>query len=274
MKELTVAPETLDELFEHNHIECFDDSVEINEPLILRSTAGSSGLAIRFGESLTRIDRQTCLGLQTRNAEQSAALFMLCAEHIPLVTLIGKAGSGKTLLALAAALQMHETGRYKRILIARPMVGLGDNDDLGYLPGDIDEKLDVWFGPIYDNLHVLKTDKQKIKKMMTEHAIAFTPLMHIRGRSLNDVFVLIDEAQNVSPEDMKTITTRCGNNVKMVLTGDTQQIDKKALRPSDSGTHDGLSYLIQRTRNEPLVGHVRLLKSERSPLCELLTERL
>lgn len=274
MKTILISPEQLDELYADGVTDCVDESVDINEPIIVNTEHGSSGLAIRRGDRLEKIVKMKCSGLECRNAEQTAAMHMLCREDIPLITVIGKAGSGKTLLALAAAMQQQTDKRYRKILIARPIVGLGDRDEIGFLPGDVNQKLEIWFGAFWDNLSVLQADRQRISKMMQEHQIEMVPLQTIRGRTLHDVFVIVDEAQNIDCADMKSISTRIGNNCKIVFTGDTDQIDRQRLRPDAHGTHDGLSYLIQKMSNQPLCGHIRLKKSERSALCELLSDLL
>lgn len=278
MQEILCASSTIDKLYSDGSVSIPEDGVlkhqEIaqNEPVILLC-GSQSALCIRKLSDLVKISEPD-VSLKARNAEQLAALWMLCDDTMPLLTMLGKAGTGKTLLAIAAGLKAVESGKARKLMVARPNVSLGDHHDYGHLPGTLEEKMSPLFGPVYDAFQVLKIDSKKIKYLVENGKLDFTPLAFIRGRSLNDCFVIVDESQNLDGNEIKTITTRIGTNCKMVLSGDTQQIDIKALRPREGNPQDGLSYLVQRTQNQPLIGHVILRKSERSPLCELLSELL
>ena len=208
-------------------------------------------------------------GIKPRNEEQAMALDVLLDNDIPLVTIMGKAGTGKTLLALAAALAKRR--EYRQILLARPVVALS-NKDLGFLPGDINSKLDPYMQPLFDNLSVIQhihsddSDESKnIKKMLENEKIVISPLAYIRGRSLNKIYFIVDEAQNLTPHEIKTIITRAGEGTKIVFTGDIHQIDTPYL----DERNNGLTYLIDRTKGEVLSGTVTLEKGERSKLAEL-----
>jgi PhoH-like ATPase len=237
---------------------------------------GSSALA-HFNPSnknLTRVIKQTTYGIDPRNAEQTFALDALCNPDIQLVSLTGKAGTGKTLLALAAALQQHK--RYKQIFLARPIVPLA-NRDLGFLPGDLKEKMDPYMQPLYDNLTVIKhkfshqsPEFLRINDMMKEEKLVITPLAYIRGRSLSSIFFIVDEAQNLTPHEIKTIITRAGEGTKMVFTGDIEQIDSPYLDIASNG----LSYLSDKMKNQDIFAHVNLVKGERSFLAELASKLL
>ena len=245
-----------------------------NENFILRNNQRS--ILVTYCESeknFCRIDRIAASGIQPRNAEQSFALQALLDDRLKLVTLTGKAGSGKTLLALAAALECRS--RYAQTLLARPTVPLS-NRDLGFLPGDIDAKLDPYMKPIYDNLAVLtaqqwqSSSSQGAQEFLNSHRVEVTPLAYIRGRSLHRVFFIVDEAQNLTPHEIRTIITRAGEGTKVVFTGDIQQID----HPYLDSLSNGLSYLIHRMVGQPIYGHVALEKGERSELAELASNLL
>ncbi len=209
-----------------------------------------------------------------RNAEQTFSLNVLLDPEITLVALTGKAGTGKTLLALAAAIEQH--GNYEQILLARPIVALS-NRDIGYLPGDASEKISPYMQPLFDNLSVIKhsfnprsRESQLIDELQKEEKLLITPLAFIRGRSLSNAFFIIDEAQNLTPHEIKTIITRAGEGTKMVFTGDLQQIDSPYLDMKSNG----LSYMTDRMRNQELFAHINLLKGERSYLAELASNLL
>lgn len=223
---------------------------------------------------LTRVVKQTTYGIDPRNAEQTFAIEALSNPDIQLVSLTGKAGTGKTLLALAAALQQHK--RYKQIFLARPIVPLA-NRDLGFLPGDVKEKMDPYMQPLYDNLTVIKQkfshqspEFLRINDMMKEEKLVITPLAYIRGRSLSSIFFIVDEAQNLTPHEIKTIITRAGEGTKMVFTGDIEQIDSPYLDIASNG----LSYLSDKMKNQDIFAHVNLVKGERSFLAELASKLL
>ena len=245
-----------------------------NENFILRTGSRSILATYKANEKLfVRIDRASASNIQPRNAEQSFALRALMDDDIKLVSLVGQAGSGKTLLALAAALECRS--RYRQTLLARPIVPLS-NKDLGFLPGDIDAKLDPYMQPLYDNLAVIcpqkgdGTSSLRGQEFLQANRVEITPLAYIRGRSLHKVFFIIDEAQNLTPHEIKTIITRAGEGTKIVFTGDIHQID----HPYLDSLSNGLSYLIHRMVGQPVYGHVSLEKGERSELAELASKLL
>ncbi len=225
-------------------------------------------------EFLKRIDKVPLYGIKPRNAEQTFAADALTNRSIPLVTLTGKAGTGKTLFALAAALEMRKY--YRQIYIARPVVPLS-NKDIGYLPGDVDSKLAPYMQPLWDNLRIIQdqfseTDKasQAISQLTKEEKLVIEPLSFIRGRSLQRIFFIVDEAQNLTPHEIKTIITRVGEGAKIVFTGDLYQID----HPYLDAQSNGLSYLIEHFKGQKLYAHVNLEKGERSELAELASNLL
>ena len=217
---------------------------------------------------LVRVLKQTTYGIDPRNAEQTFALDALCDPDIQLISLTGKAGTGKTLLALAAALHQHK--RYKQIFLARPIVPLA-NRDMGFLPGDVKEKMDPYMQPLFDNRFSAQSPEFiRINDMIKDEKLVITPLAYIRGRSLSNIFFIVDEAQNLTPHEVKTIITRAGEGTKMVFTGDIEQIDSPYL---DSGSN-GLSYLSDKMKGLDLFAHVHLVKGERSFLAELASKLL
>ena len=241
-----------------------------NEFLVLRNGSKSAlGMFDRTTDKIRRVENRVCFGIKGRNVEQFFAMNALLDRNIPLVTLSGKAGTGKTLLALAAALENKR--HYRQILIARPTVPLS-NRDLGYLPGDINSKLDPYLQPLFDNLSVIQNQfppenprHRAVREYLDEEKIVITPLSYIRGRSIVKAFFIVDEAQNLTPHEVKTIITRAGEGTKIVFTGDIFQIDHPYL---DSQTN-GLSYLIEKMKGQPLYAHITLEKGERSELSEL-----
>lgn len=256
------------------------DSVTDEEPpahhyFILRSP-NASALA-RFVPASGRLDRVhkvSAYGVSPRNAEQIFALDAILDPGIPLVSITGPAGTGKTLLALAGALEQRRN--FNQIHLARPVVPLG-NKDLGYLPGDIDSKLSPYMEPLWDNLRFIKQqysqgqkEYRAIDQMIETEKLHVMPLAFIRGRSLSRDMVIIDEAQNLTPHEIKTIISRAGEGAKLIFTGDIFQIDTPYL---DSATN-GLSYLIDRVRGNPLYAHITLEKGERSELANLASSML
>ncbi|MEZ4445686.1 MAG: PhoH family protein [Polyangiaceae bacterium] len=221
-----------------------------------------------------RVPREGVMGVRPRNKEQSIALDLLLDDDIRLVALMGKAGTGKTLLALAAGLQRTTVDRsYSRLLVSRPIMPLGR--DLGFLPGDIDEKLNPWMQPIFDNLDYIftgsrKGDGRSYLPLVESGVIQVEPLTYIRGRSLPRQYLIVDEAQNLTPHEVKTIITRSGDGTKVVLTGDPHQID----HPYVDHASNGLSVVAQRFKMEKVAGHVALSKGERSELAELAANLL
>ena len=211
--------------------------------------------------------------VRPRNREQQFAFNLLLEDAIPFVTLIGKAGTGKTLLAIAAGLQkVADEKLYNRLLISRPIIPMGK--DIGYLPGDVDDKLTPWMQPIYDNFDLIfGTENPQGKpahwrrgheELLEQGILQIEPLTYIRGRTIPKQFLIVDEAQNLTPHEVKTILTRAGEGTKIVLTGDPEQIDN----PYVDLASNGLTYAAERLKNEPLAGHIVLYKGERSPLSE------
>lgn len=263
--------------------------LEPNEFVIIHDALdpSHSGLARRLADTDHLIPisgpRKPVFGILPRNVQQTMALDLLLDDEVSLVTLTGGAGTGKTLLALAAAmLKSLMEERYERVLVARPIMPMGR--DIGYLPGDKDEKLGAWMQPIFDNLEFLmqtrssplgqhaesKTIEQRLERLLADGKVIVEALTYIRGRSIPNQFLIVDEAQNLTPHEVKTIITRVGEGTKLVLTGDIAQIDNPYLDMSSNG----LSYAIERMRDLGIVGHVTLMKSERSELASLAVERL
>jgi PhoH-like ATPase len=221
-----------------------------------------------------RVPREGVMGVRPRNKEQSYAIDLLLDENVRLVTLVGKAGTGKTLLALAAGLKRTmDDGVYTRMLVSRPVMPLGR--DIGFLPGDVDEKLNPWMQPIFDNLEFLFSNTTRkgpraYAELLDSGQIQVEPLTYIRGRSLPQQFMIVDEAQNLTPHEVKTIITRSGDGTKIVLTGDPGQIDN----PYVDSASNGLTICADRFRGEKLAGHIVLAKGERSELAELAANSL
>ncbi|MDB5390698.1 MAG: PhoH family protein [Planctomycetaceae bacterium] len=256
-----------------DHLDCVSQP-RANENFVLRN--GSKSVLATFNpieKAFVRIDKVSASGIVPRNAEQSFALRALLNDDLKLVTLTGIAGSGKTLLALAAAMECRS--RYRQILLARPTVPLS-NRDLGFLPGDIAAKLDPYMQPLYDNMAVMRhplgdlAGAPKVQDLLAANHLEVTPLAYIRGRSLQRVFFIVDEAQNLTPHEIKTIITRAGEGTKIVFTGDIQQID----HPYLDSLSNGLSYLIDRMVGQSLFAHITLEKGERSELAELASNLL
>jgi PhoH-like ATPase len=225
-------------------------------------------------ELIIKVDKTNIYGITPRNAEQTFAVDALINPAIQLVSMTGKAGTGKTLLALASALAVKKL--YRQIFIARPIVPLS-NKDIGYLPGDVESKLAPYMQPLWDNLKVIQdqfpeNDKQHtaIDTMIKEQKLVIEPLSYIRGRSLQRIFFIVDEAQNLTPHEIKTIITRAGEGAKIVFTGDVYQID----HPYLDGQSNGLSYLIDKFKGQKLYAHINLEKGERSELAELASNLL
>jgi len=224
--------------------------------------------------TLERVDKKLAYNIKPKNAEQTFALHAILNPRVKLVSIQGVAGTGKTLLALAGALEQRRD--FKQIFLARPIVPLS-NKDIGYLPGDIKSKLNPYMEPLWDNLKFIQnqfkeSDKeyQKITALVNQEKLVIQPLAYIRGRSLSNIFFIVDEAQNLTPHEIKTIISRAGENTKIVFTGDIFQIDTPYL---DSQSN-GLSYLIDRVKDHPLYSHIKLEKGERSELANLANDLL
>jgi len=246
-----------------------------NENFVLRNgTKSALATYNSFDDQFIRVDKTPAYGIVPRNSEQAFALAALTNPKIQLVTLSGKAGTGKTLLALASALECKS--QFRQIYLARPIVPLS-NRDIGYLPGDIQSKIDPYMQPLWDNLGVIRhqfkeSDPKslKINEMLEQEKLVITPLAYIRGRSLQKAFFIVDEAQNLTPHEVKTIITRAGEGTKVIFTGDIYQIDQPYL----DKLSNGLSYLINRMTNQKIFAHITLEKGERSYLADLASNLL
>ncbi|MFH1319357.1 MAG: PhoH family protein [Bacteroidota bacterium] len=252
------------------------DNKKVNNHFYILKNGKASSLAFYnpVTNLLEKVENKYTYGIKPRNAEQTFALHAILNPDIKLVTLQGVAGTGKTLLALAGAIEQRK--KYRQIFLARPIVPLS-NKDLGYLPGDINEKLDPHMVPLWDNLRFIKNQfdvKEKmyqlIEDMQKNEKIIVTPLAYIRGRSLSNIIFIVDEAQNLTPHEVKTIITRAGENTKIIFTGDVRQIDTPYLDEQSNG----LSYIIEKLRGNKLFAHITLEKGERSELANLANELL
>lgn len=218
----------------------------------------------------SNVSKKTIWGLSTRNKEQTFAVDLLRDDDVPFITLVGKAGTGKTLLATAMGLQqVLEEEKYKHLIVSRPIQPMGK--DIGYLPGTMEEKMLPWLAPVQDNLKfLLGNDKETLKMYIQQGIIEIEALTYIRGRSISNAFMIIDEAQNLTYHELKTIVTRVGENTKIVLTGDIEQIDNVYL----DETTNGLTYAIEKLKPFDISGHVTLLKGERSKIATLAAKVL
>ena len=248
---------------QHNHFYILKDG-----------SASAMGFFNESKRNIERVDKSYAYGIKPRNAEQAFALHAIQNPDINLVTICGVAGTGKTLLALAGALE--QKNRFDQIILARPIVALS-NKDLGYLPGDAEEKVNPYMQPLFDNLNFIKSQfgpnerkYRAIEDMRNEGKIQISPLAYIRGRSLSNVIFIVDEAQNLTPHEVKTIITRAGENTKIILTGDIRQIDTPYLDEQSNG----LTYVIDRLRGKDLYCHISLEKGERSELANLANDFL
>ena len=245
-------------------------SVLPNHYYVLKN--GTQSVLARYNQeddSLKRVVKTSAFGVIPKNAEQAFALDAIMNTDIKLVTIQGVAGTGKTLLSLAGALELRRN--YHQIYLARPIVPLS-NKDIGYLPGDVNSKLNPYMEPLWDNLKYIRSlfsekDKEhkQLNEMVESQKLVVCPLAYIRGRSLSNVFFIVDEAQNLTPHEVKTIITRAGENTKIIFTGDINQIDTPYL----DAQSNGLSYLIEKVKGEPLFAHITLQKGERSELANL-----
>lgn len=277
---------TLIENVEHDELKKLFNNGSLADPSFLNKPTKNHFYILKNGKSsglayynpidtqLERVEKQYIYGIKPKNAEQTFAINALMNPNIKLVTLQGVAGTGKTLLALASALEQRK--RYKQIILARPIVPLS-NKDIGYLPGDAQEKINPYMQPLWDNMKFIKNQfsenerkYKQIEDMEKNGKIIISPLAYIRGRSLSDVFFIVDEAQNLTPHEVKTIITRAGENTKIVFTGDVNQIDTPYLDEQSNG----LSYLIDRLKGHELFAHITLEKGERSELANVANELL
>lgn len=253
----------------------FYSKLQPNQCFILKSDRNSVMVRYNpFSGRVTKVDKVTRSGITPRNAEQAFAFDVITDPNVKLVGLTGKAGTGKTLLALAAALSMRES--YQQILLARPIVALA-NKDLGYLPGDEKQKITPYMQPLFDNLNFIKNqlragsaEVRAIEEMQHDNRLIIEALAYIRGRSLSDSLLIVDEAQNLTPHEVKTIITRAGENTKVVLTGDVEQIDSPYL----DAESNGLAYMIDKMTGQQLFAHVNLIRGERSELSEIASNLL
>ncbi len=272
----TKAP--IDQLFTEEGLTPADleiDTPPCNHYFILKHSSASALAYYHPGEEkMEPVAKRKAYGITPKNAEQTFALHAIMNPEVPLVTISGTAGTGKTLLALSAALEQRSL--YKQIFLARPIVPLS-NKDIGFLPGDVQSKINPYMQPLWDNLNFIKnqfeqSDKEykKIEELISTEKLLVTPLAYIRGRSLANILFIVDEAQNLTPHEVKTIITRAGDHTKIVFTGDIYQIDTPYLDEHSNG----LSYLIDKMNNHPLYAHIHLEKGERSDLANLASERL
>jgi len=278
MSTLEVRSTLIDELFEKGRLpfEKLNNEERIANHFYILKNGKKSILSYLNPDSdnLERVEKQSVYNIKPRNAEQTFAIQALMNPAIKLITLRGVAGTGKTLLAIASALEQRR--EYQQIFVTRPIVPLG-NKDIGFLPGDIKSKVDPYMQPIWDNLKFIKSlhdqkdpEYKRIDEMVANEKIEIAPLAFIRGRTLSNVFFIVDEAQNLTPLEVKTIISRAGENTKIVFTGDIYQIDTPYL----DAESNGLSYIIDKVKNHNLFAHVTLVKGERSALANLANDLL
>ncbi|MCF7885231.1 MAG: PhoH family protein [Candidatus Marinimicrobia bacterium] len=275
-----VPPEIIDQMY-NKPFKISSEALELdpppvnNESFIFKNPDKSALVYYNsIDNTYEHVEKKSAYRIVPRNAEQTFALNLLMNPEIKLVTMTGKAGTGKTLLTLAASLEMRR--HYNQILMARPIVALS-NKDLGFLPGDVDEKIRPYMQPLYDNLGVIRDQfsaeskmVQTLNGMLENEKLLITPLAYIRGRSLVKIFFIVDEAQNLTPHEVKTIITRAGEGTKIVFTGDIHQID----HPYLDRHSNGLAYLIDKMQGQNIFGHINLEKGERSQLAEIASNLL
>ncbi len=275
----SVTTETVDELYDKYHCsvkKVLGKQKPVNNTFyILKSDKNSAlGFYNAVTNQIDKVEKRAAYGIKPKNAEQAFAIHALLNPDIKLITIQGVAGTGKTLIALASALEQRK--EFKQIYLARPIVPLS-NKDIGYLPGDIKSKLNPYMEPLWDNLKFIQHQYQEhereflnITDMVNKEKLMIQPLAYIRGRSLSNIYFIVDEAQNLTPHEVKTIITRAGENTKIVFTGDINQIDTPYL---DSQSN-GLSYLIDKVKGHELYAHITLEKGERSELANLANDVL
>jgi len=284
-REIRVSATIVDEFFREDHYTLEGYDFFPNEFILLVDESNEKHTGIgraleqhTIGHLNSNFD--SAWNTRSRSKEQRMAYELLLDPNIELVTLVGQAGTGKTLLALAAGLEMvlHQK-QYERLLVSRPIIPLGK--DLGYMPGTKDEKLSLWMQPIFDNLTYLmggskrhndngESVRQKVEKLLKDNTVELEALSYIRGRSIPRQYIVVDEAQNLTPHEVKTIISRAGEGTKIVLTGDPYQIDNPYL----DARSNGLAYTVERLKDQEIHGHVTLLKSERSTLAGIAAEYL
>jgi len=276
--EVETEDQVLDDLLIQGSLAHLYDQFNPNEFVSLKTQAlrdqGAAEFAVANAstQSLDLIDPsampEVC-GISAANTEQGLAIWALLNDDIKLVTLSGAAGTGKTLIALAAGLaQVLQKSAYKKMLVARPIAPLGK--DVGYLPGTLEEKMAPWVAPIYDNLEAILGSATAHTELVEQGILAVEPLTYIRGRSIPNVYFIIDEAQNLSAHEIKTILTRAGKNTKIILTGDPEQID----HPHLDATSNGLSYAIEKFKNQAIAAHITFTQGERSELATIASKIL
>lgn len=271
--EIEINSQQIDSFYKDKRFET-DVKLYANQYVIMKDVSNPNHSAIgRYSAAAKAIvplmnPVDSIWGIHARNVEQAFALDCLLNDEILFVSLVGKAGTGKTLLAIAAGL--HKTldqGQFQRLLVSRPIFPMGR--DIGYLPGDIEQKLNPWMQPIFDNVEFLMgADKKaagRAQELINQGMLNIEPLTYIRGRSIPKQYLIVDEAQNLTPHEIKTIVTRAGMGTKVVLTGDVYQIDN----PYVDSANSGLTYAVERFKGHPISGHVTLTKGERSELAEL-----
>lgn len=275
---INVSETVIDEICSNNEIAIpkigFYFAPLENQCLLVIGGSDASILAVHKGGKLKRINQPSVAlwGMRPRNKEQQFAVYLLNDNHIHAVSLVGQAGTGKTMLALAVGLhKVLEEGVYKKIVMTKPVIPVG-RQEIGFLPGDKEEKMRPWVQSIFDNFAFLSVNNQKLTLdyLMVDHLLEIESIAHIRGRSIAKAWIIVDESQNLTPHEMKTVMSRVGEGSKIVLTGDICQIDSPYL---DSGSN-GLGYLVSKFKGQPLFGHTTLSKTVRSPISSLAAELL
>lgn len=274
-----VSVAAIDQLYKSGEVSAkraLGDLAPINNNYYILKSSKNSALTYFNPQSqkIAHVEKKSVYGIKPKNAEQAFAIHAMTNPSVKLVAITGIAGTGKTLMALASAL--HQRRDFKQIYIARPIVPLS-NKDIGYLPGDIKSKLNPYMEPLWDNLKFIQNqwketekDHQILTEMVNQEKVLITPLAYIRGRSLSNIYFIVDEAQNLTPHEVKTIITRAGENCKIVFTGDVNQIDTPYL---DSQSN-GLTYLVDRLQGQEIFAHITLEKGERSELANIANELL